>query len=40
MNDDWQLGLGGNIFWGAEQNTFFGQFEDGSNLYTSLRYSF
>jgi len=40
MNDDWQLGMGGNIFWGEQPTTFFGQFEDGSNLYTSLRYSF
>lgn len=40
LNDDWQLSTGGNIFWGKQQHTFFGQFEDGSNLYASVRYSF
>lgn len=34
------LAGGGNYFWGEEDHTFFGQFEDASNLYAAVRYSF
>jgi hypothetical protein len=32
--------LGGNLFLGDEDYTFFGQFEDNSNVYAGIRYSF
>lgn len=38
--DEWMLTAGGNIFLGREAQTFFGQFEDNSNLYAGARYSF
>lgn len=31
---------GGNVFLGEERHTFFGQFEDNSNVYAGIRYSF
>ncbi|MBN2644505.1 MAG: hypothetical protein JXR59_03405 [Desulfuromonadaceae bacterium] len=34
------LSVGANLFWGDRPETFFGQFEDNSNLYVSLRYGF
>lgn len=40
LTDDWLVTVGGNIFGGAQQQTFFGQLEDNTNLYTGLRYSF
>lgn len=40
VNDQLQLSAGGNLFAGEEETTFFGQFEDNSNLYASMRYSF
>lgn len=40
LTDDWLLTAGGNLFWGARIHTFFGQFEDASNLYAGARYSF
>jgi hypothetical protein len=48
-NDNLRFEVGGNIFWGEEQDllngtdeqtTFFGQFEDNTNIYFSVRYSF
>ena len=38
--DQWLLTAGGNIFLGNRQHTFFGQFEDNSNIYAGARYSF
>ena len=32
--------MGGNIFVGADDHTFFGQFERNNNLYASVRYGF
>ncbi|WP_208596320.1 hypothetical protein [Desulfovermiculus halophilus] len=40
LSDAWTAEIGGNIFAGEKDWTFFGQFEDNSNLYASLRYSF
>ncbi len=39
-SDALSLYLGANVFVGEENYTFFGQFEDNSNLYLGLRYSF
>ena len=39
-SDSLALELGSNIFFGDYPNTFFGQFEDNTNLYTAVRYSF
>ena len=32
--------VGGNIFWGHQRSTFFGQFEDNSHVYATIRYGF
>ncbi len=40
ISDDWAVDVGANFFVGRDSNTFFGQFEDNSNVYVSLRYSF
>lgn len=40
VNDQTALEVGGNIFTGDKAHTFFGQFEDNSNVYASVRYSF
>lgn len=40
LTDAWQAEAGANVFFGASQNTFFGQFEKNTNLFASLRYSF
>jgi hypothetical protein len=40
LSDAWTAEIGGNIFAGEKDWTFFGQFEDNSNLYAALRYSF
>ncbi|MDA8621990.1 hypothetical protein N9L48_05005 [Psychrosphaera sp.] len=34
---NWQLTAGINYFWGKQKTTFFGQFEDASNGYLSIR---
>ncbi len=39
-NDRWQYTIGGNIFSGQEEHTFFGQFENASNIYVRFRYQF
>lgn len=36
-NDQWQYSIGANYFWGQKPTSFFGQFEDGSNAYFSIR---
>jgi hypothetical protein len=40
VNDNMAIEVGANIFFGDYPNTFFGQFQDNSNVYTALRYSF
>lgn len=40
FTDSWLLTAGGNLFWGEREHTFFGQFEDNSNLYAGARWSF
>ena len=40
LDDHWTLETGGNIFYGRRQATFFGQFEDNSNVYIAIRYGF
>lgn len=39
FTDNWQVQMGANIFLG-NQDTFFGQFQENTNVYTALRYSF
>jgi len=40
ISDDWFVAAGGNVFLGDKEHTFFGQFEDNSNLYAAVRYHF
>jgi len=40
VNDRWTVEGGGNVFLGRADHTFFGQFEDTTNVYGSIRYSF
>lgn len=40
LNDNTALEAGGNVFFGDYPDTFFGQFEDNSNIYMGYRYSF
>lgn len=40
LDDRWTLEAGGNVFYGDKRSTFFGQLEDNTNAYLSLRYSF
>jgi hypothetical protein len=40
LNDRTAVEVGGNVFIGDEDHTFFGQFEDNTNAYVSVRYSF
>jgi hypothetical protein len=40
IDDHWSAEMGGNIFIGEEDHTFFGQFEDNTNVYAGARYSF
>ncbi len=40
LSDAWRAEGGGNIFYGASDSTFFGQFEDNTNLFVGLRRSF
>lgn len=40
VTDDVAVELGANIFFGDHPNTFFGQFENNSNIFTGLRYTF
>jgi hypothetical protein len=39
-SDNVALEVGANIFFGDYPNTFFGQFENNSNIYAAVRYSF
>jgi len=40
LTDAWTVDCGANLFYGEEEHTFFGQFENNSNVYLGLRYSF
>jgi hypothetical protein len=40
LTDSWLLEARGNVFFGKNNNTFFGQFEDNSNVALAARYSF
>ena len=40
INDNWSTEVGANIFLGEDKHTFFGQFENNSNIYFGLRRSF
>lgn len=40
VDDHWIVEVGGNVFTGRRNDTFFGQFEDASNVYASVRYGF
>jgi hypothetical protein len=40
IDDHWTATLGGNVFVGSHNHTFFGQFERNSNVYASLRFGF
>ena len=40
LTDAWQLSAGANIFYGRYDHTFFAQFNQNTNLYTGVRYSF
>jgi len=40
VTDRWSAEVGGNVFFGREKHTFFGQFSRNSNVYCAVRYSF
>ena len=40
IDDHWTAEVGGNIFFGTSDHTFFGQFEKNTNIYAALRYGF
>jgi hypothetical protein len=40
LSDNWLVEARGNFFFGKNDNTFFGQFEDNSNIALAARYSF
>ena len=40
VNDNLAVEAGSNIFWGDQNNTFFGQFKYNTNIYAGIRYSF
>lgn len=40
VTDDMAVEVGANLFYGKQPHTFFGQFENNSNIYTSVRYNF
>jgi hypothetical protein len=40
MTDNLMIAAGANIFWGRDDDTFFGQFENNNNVYAAVRYSF
>ncbi|MEE8317215.1 MAG: hypothetical protein V3R70_11755, partial [Syntrophobacteria bacterium] len=40
VTDAWQVEAGGNFLYGESNDTFFGQFQDASNLYAGLRFSY
>ena len=40
LSDTWKIEGGGNLFYGREENTFFGQLQDNTNLFVAIRRSF
>ena len=40
VTDSLAIEAGANIFFGDYPSTFFGQFQNDTNIYTALRYSF
>ncbi|MBC8209181.1 MAG: hypothetical protein H8E79_08465 [Desulfobulbaceae bacterium] len=40
ISDNWLVDGGANIFWGEDESTFWGRFQDNTNIYAGLRYSF
>ena len=40
VSDEMAIELGANIFFGDHEYTFFGQFQNNTNIYTAVRYSF
>ncbi|MBW2732897.1 MAG: hypothetical protein JRH20_10940 [Deltaproteobacteria bacterium] len=40
VNDALKVAVGGNVFWGDRDHTFFGQLQDNSNVYARARYTF
>ena len=40
ISDVWAVEVGGNIFLGADEHTFFGQFQNNTNAYGGLRWGF
>lgn len=40
LNDAWLAEAGGNVFYGADNDTFFGQFDNNTNLFVGLRRNF
>jgi len=40
VDDHWTVEAGANVLFGSHAHTFFGQFEDNSNVYFGARYSF
>ena len=40
ITDQWAVEAGGNLFFGKEDYTFFGQFEDNTNVFVGLRRNF
>ncbi len=40
LTDQWLVEGGGNVFIGSDNHTFFGQFEDNTNVYAGVRWSF
>jgi len=40
LDDHWSVEVGGNVFFGQRDYTFFGQFEKNTNVYAAVRYGF
>ncbi|MCI5166273.1 MAG: hypothetical protein D3903_09300, partial [Candidatus Electrothrix sp. GM3_4] len=40
LTDNWQVDGGFNLFFGEDKHTFWGRFEDNSNAFVGVRYSF
>ena len=40
VSDQWRWAVGANVFGGQQESTFFGQFEENSSVYASIRYSY
>ncbi|RJX18178.1 MAG: hypothetical protein C4563_09895 [Desulfobulbus sp.] len=40
LSDQWAVEAGSNLFFGGAEHTFFGQFQDNSNLYAGIRRTF